>query len=390
MAFRTKKSLTLLTCALALVGLASATPAVAAPRDVAYKLFNRLNGVPPSEAKLQELTTLVQQGDLKGAAKAAIDDQGGMFYNLVLKDIVSRWTNTDRTPRVPLNDYTATVIGMVRDDVPFDQVLSADIVYTGNVTGAPAYSLANNQHYDFLDAQGADLKTVLTKQQQSALNPTVLPADATAGVMTTRGFADSYYKAGTNRRALAFTLDTFLCRSMETLQDTTRPDLRVRRDVPRDPGGDSSLYRNRCAGCHSGMDPLAGAFAFYDFDDTTTSLVYTPAQVRAKMNRNPGTFPDGYATVDDSWVNMWVAGPNASLGWKGATSGNGLKSMGETLTDTEAFASCMARRAVEGMCLRQATTKADLDAIAGIADDFKAGQFNLKSAFAAAAAYCVE
>jgi hypothetical protein len=53
---------------------------------------------------------------------------------------------------VPLNDYTATVIGMVRDDVPFNTVLSADIVYTGRARRRlPAYSPTNNDHYEQLE-----------------------------------------------------------------------------------------------------------------------------------------------------------------------------------------------------------------------------------------------
>ena len=59
---------------------------------------------------------------------------------------------------VPLNDYTATVIGMVRDDVDFRTVLSADILYIGNASGAPAYSAANNDHYQYLDDNDVDLQ----------------------------------------------------------------------------------------------------------------------------------------------------------------------------------------------------------------------------------------
>ena len=41
-------------------------------------------------------------------------------------------TNRAQSVFVPLNDYTATVIGMVRDNVPFNTVLSADLLYIGN------------------------------------------------------------------------------------------------------------------------------------------------------------------------------------------------------------------------------------------------------------------
>ena len=67
---------------------------------------------------------------------------------------------------VPLNDYTATVIGMIRDNVPFNTVLSADLIYVGNTSGAPAYSPANNNHYQYLDSNSVDLSKALQQQTQ--------------------------------------------------------------------------------------------------------------------------------------------------------------------------------------------------------------------------------
>lgn len=371
---------------LMVLGLTFASAALAGPRDQAYTMFNRLNGVPPSSAKLDEMEGLITAGDMKGAAMAAINDAKGMFYNLTLKNVVSRWTNTDKSPRVPLNDYTATVIGMIRDDVPINTVLSGDILYTSNVTGAPAYSLANNTHYQFLEDNFVDLKATLVQQKQSVVSPAIPPA----GVMTTRGFADAFYKAGTNRRAVAFTMNNFFCKEMEQLADTTRPDFRVRRDVTRAPGGDSALFRNRCAGCHAGMDAFAGAFAYYDFDDTTTSLVYTAGTVRPKYNRNISEFPDGFETTDDSWLNNWLLGQNAKLGWGGASEGNGAASFGEVVGNSDAFASCMAKHTVEAMCLHPIANKTEQDAADGIAENLKKDNYNMKGAFAEAAAFCAQ
>ena len=65
-----------------------------------------------------------------------------------------------------------------------------------------------------------------------------------------------------------FTLLNHLCHDMEQVHDTSRPPDRIRQDVTRSPGGDSSLFLNNCIGCHSGMDPMAQAFAYYDFDET--------------------------------------------------------------------------------------------------------------------------
>jgi hypothetical protein len=394
MFLHTSKPLSALAAALTLTGLAAAaSPAVAGPREQANTLFNRLNGVPPSAATLDALTTKVTAGDVKGAALDAINDPAGMFYNLTLKDLVARWTNTDGSPRVDLNDYTATVIGMVRDDVPFNTLMSADVLYVGDPTkvpGIPAYSLSNNAHYQFLDTQGSDLHSVLIQQKQSAVTNGI-PADATAGIITTRGFAEAYFKDGTNRRAASFTFQNFLCNNMNQLADTTRADLRVRRDVTRAPGGDSALYRNKCAGCHAGMDGMAGAFAYYDVIDGATAdadqFVYNAGQVDTKFNRNSDQFPEGYVTTDDGWVNLWVAGQNADIGWHGADSGNGAKAWGTMLTDTDAFATCMATTAVTAMCLHAPTTPAEVAAVTSIAADFQK-DYLMKNAFAEAAAVC--
>src|SRR5689334_19864766 len=109
---------------IAVLSLSAASAAKAGPREVAWKIFNRLNGVPPAPEVLDQMAALVGQGQIPQAAAIALESP--YFYNLTLKDWVAPWTNADGTVRVELNDFTATVIGMVRDDVPFDEVLSGD------------------------------------------------------------------------------------------------------------------------------------------------------------------------------------------------------------------------------------------------------------------------
>src|ERR1700682_6598330 len=125
-----------------------ATPAFAGPREQAQRIYERIAGVPPSATVLDQMAAKTAAGDLAGAAAIATD--ASTFYSVTLKNFVTPWTNRDQTVFAPLNDYTATIIGMVRDNVPFNTVLSADIIYTGNVSGAPAYSPANNNHYQYL------------------------------------------------------------------------------------------------------------------------------------------------------------------------------------------------------------------------------------------------
>ena len=72
-------------------------------------------------------------------AAAHIATQNASFYNVTLKNMAVPWTNRDQTVFAPLNDYVATFIGMVRDNVPFNTALSSDLTYTVNgVTPAPS------------------------------------------------------------------------------------------------------------------------------------------------------------------------------------------------------------------------------------------------------------
>src|SRR5262249_23644698 len=89
-----------------------------------------------------------------------------------------------------------------------------------------------------------------------------------AGILTAPDFAIKHYSAGTNRRPIKFLMQNFLCRSLEQLMDTSLPDTWVRRDVDRSPGGDSRTYKQQCIACHSGIDAITGAFAYYDINVT--------------------------------------------------------------------------------------------------------------------------
>ncbi len=357
-------------------------------RRQAKRIHDRLAGIPPSETVLGDMETAIVNNDAIGAAQMAMDNSA--FYNVTLKNFVTPWTNRDQTVFAPLNDYTATVIGMIRDDVPFNQVLSGDILYIGDpALGLPPYSMDNNDHYEALENQGIDLKTALVQRQQSAL--TSLPPAATAGVMTTRAAAAAFFIAGTNRAMFRFTMLNHLCSDMEELKDTTRPPDRIRQDVSRSPGGDSRIFLNSCVGCHSGMDPMVQAFAYYNFNDTSGSLEYTDGVVQPKYTINSDNFKYGYVTPDDHWDNYWRNGPNALLGWDSALtgSGSGAKSLGQELADSNAFAQCQVEKIFRTVCLREPGNTADRNEVDAITADFRSQNYNMKTAFAETAVYCM-
>lgn len=364
-------------------------------REQAKRIHDRLAGVPPTASVLTQMETLVNTGDSIGAAYVAMDNTA--FYNVTLKNFVTPWTNRDQTVFMPLNDYTATVIGMVRDQKDFRQVLYGNILYVGaGNLGLPAYSMSDNAHYEMLENSGASLKTALVETTQSAL--TDLSPNATAGVLTTRAGARAFFYAGTNRAMLRFTLMNHLCNDLEQVKDTSRPPDRIRQDVARSPGGDSRIFLNNCIGCHSGMDPLAQAFAYYEwqYDAATDNegdkgkLIYTPNQVQPKYRINIDNFRPGYVTTSDRWDNYWRKGINAALGWDNSLtgSGNGAKSLGMELAHSDAFAQCHVKKVFKTVCLRSPVDTADRAQISRMTLSFKSRGYNLKQVFAEAASYC--
>jgi len=380
------------------VVLALAAPAFAADEDrvKAKMIHDRLAGVPPSEAVLDAMETKIinDPGNGVGLIEAAeIAMQNPAFYNVTLKNFATPWTNEEQDVFAPLNDYTATVIGMIRDretpdGVPFTELLSGDILYVGDDTipGVSDYSDSNNDHYEDLEAQGVDLSDAnnLFKVTQSSRNG--IPSSATAGVMTSRAASEAFFVAGTNRAMFRFTLLNHLCNDLEQVKDITRTPDRIRQDVSRSPGGDSRIFLNSCIGCHSGMDPLAQAYAYYDFDETSGRLVYTDGVVQAKYHINDGNFKPGYVTPDDRWDNYWRSGSSAILGWDQNLngSGNGAKSMGQELAASDAFARCQSINVFRNVCLGE-PTQGELVALKGAFQ----GQYNMKDVFAEAAKQCL-
>jgi hypothetical protein len=371
----------------ALLGFQPTIPLIAGPNEQAARIYNRLAGVPPSDAVLTQMVTLISNGNPQGAAQLAMTNSG--FYNVTLRNFIAPATNRAQSAFVPLNDYTATVIGMIRDNVPFNTVLSADVLYVGNTSGAPAYSPSNNNHYQYLDDNGVDLKSALVATTQSSM--TGIPAAATAGIITTEAAAAAFFIAGTNRAMFRFTMINYLCNDMPQVMDISRPPDRVRQDVSRSPGGDSRVFLNNCIGCHAAMDPMVQAFAYYNYDPVALQLVYTAGQTQAKYHINTGNFSYGFVTPDDSWDNRWRTGPNALLGWSASLSGsgNGAKSLGQELASSQAFANCQVQKVFQAVCLRPPSNAADRTAAAQIVADFQGGGYNMKQVFAETAVYCM-
>jgi hypothetical protein len=399
--------------------------------DQARRIHDRLTGIPPDNATLIAMETLIVDGGGSATSKenaANIAILNPAFYNVTLKNYAAPWTNEAESVFVPFNDYTATVIGIIRDDTDFREILSGDVVYTyvGGDASVPGYSTASNAHYAALDALGlaedaVDLSknAVLTRQAQSTMSGGSLPAAATAGIMTSRAASEAFFFDGTNRAMFRFTLMNHLCTDLEPLKDVSRVPDKVRQDVSRSPGGDSRIFMFSCVGCHAGMDGLGGAYSKYNFNTVTGTLDYAKTDaasladtslngfvaggIARKYVNNADNFKPGYIATDESWVNYWRNGQNKLLGWdaapdssptldsRGHATGSGAKSMGIELANSRAFASCQVKKAFKAVCLRDSDGYAlDRTEVNTITDNFINNGYKMQSVFAKVAAYCIK
>lgn len=403
-----RSNATLPSCIVASLALSIASSATfAGEREQAKRIHDRIAGVPPSAQVLDQMEADLLAGNDLDAANRALEHDG--FYDVTLKNFAAPWTNEAMSSFVDLNDYSSTVIGLVRDEDDFRKILFDDVAYVGDSSlGLTPFAVDNNDHYEELEASGASLKDNLVRVTQSSLNG--LPSTATAGIMTSRAAAQAFFSAGTNRAMFRFTLLNHLCNDLEQVNDTSRAPDRIRQDVSRSPGGDSRIFLNNCVGCHAGMDPMTQAFAYYDFEYDADAdpeglfgrMVYNTigttdpdsgTRVQGKYLINSTNFEHGFVTPDDRWDNYWREGPNKLLGWdtngQGLPSGGeGAKSMGQELANSEAFAQCQVKKVFKNVCLRDPVDSSDRTQIASMVSSFKSSSYNLKQVFAESAVYC--
>lgn len=361
---------------------ASSLAAEAGENSRALRIYSRLTSSVPDQKTLAKMQALVGAGKLLDAAALATSEDA--FLNVTLVRFANPMSNINETSEVQFNDFTATVVGITRDNIPFDQALYEDIIYTGpsEVNGVAIIPYGEDpfMHYRHLIEQNLNFRTGLIRKKQSEVQTPLyqLPAEATSGLLTTSMWAKEFLRQGTNRRPNRFAFKSFLCMDYEQMSDTSRSDYRVGLDVTRAPGGNRNAYLSSCKGCHAGGDALRGAWAYYDY---TNRLVYTSDKVQPKYLSNRNVTPSGFVTIDDSWENLWIDGVNSRLGWKsGSENGHGVKELGRAFSRTAAFPQCMAKRVFEQVCLRKLNPK-DKEVLVKLSAGFTGSNFNLRKLF---------
>ncbi len=367
---------------------------ISASRSLALEIYKRLVGVatPIDNPVLVDMEQQINAGNLRGAAAIATEQPG--FYNLVVRDLAAQMSTRDESINEPLNDFIATFIGVARDDLDARLLLTGNFFYKGSIE-APVRSdiyndiLGSNRHYDDLNNDNYDLTAVLTRENQQYIrngDQSYVNHPDASGVITTRAFMGAHALDGTNRRLVEFTMNQFACFEMEEWADATASDIRVGRDIDRAPGGEATKYLTTCKACHSVMDGFRGAFAKYDFNNNFVNYDFDPGpgtnSVDRKMNQNNNTFPGGFVTNDNSWINNARNPANIQrFGWRGVVdSGVGVRQFATAVANSRAFSKCMVKRVYREVCRRPVATF-ETGMVDSMANSFEASGYSLKGLF---------
>lgn len=376
----------------------------------ARKIYERLTGtkLPADSPVVAQMVTLLNKGDVEGAAKIATADDN--FLNITVKLWALKLSTRDETIKTELNDFVASYIGVTRDELDARQLLQGNFYYRGKtgLTGVrgdlvPDLLISNN-HYIDLEKTRTNLAQNLVRVngQQIATSATTSVANPDpAGVITSRAFMSAHALMGTNRRLVEYSFREFMCVPLQDWADTGGSDLRIGRDIDRFPGGDHMKFLTSCKGCHTVMDGFRGAFAKWDVGDTPLGIKHSDVNTRAgssgdyqiavntttgvvvKMNRNNTVFPSGYVTTDDSFLNNAIREKNANFfEWRGsAMSGNGAKGFATVISNSRRFSQCMAKQVFETVCRRTFDTVNDADKLKTWGVEFENSGYKIKSLF---------
>lgn len=307
-------------------------------------LFERLTGAPllPNDSRYSQVRKLLNDGNITAAARIAVDDP--RFIDVVMRDFSSQMISLTDDPYIPLNDALLLAMGIAHDDLDIKTLLTGNFRYEPDRRFGLTAALNNNNAFERLEKKPRYVRYIQKISPQWNFNR----VHSAAGILTTRGWAQLYYNAGTNRRAVQGVFHSFLCTPIDTWKEAGLDDFRVRQDIPRTPGENSATYQKECRTCHAPMDAMAGAFARMNFDTNTFVFERGIAQ---KYSQNSTVYPEGYITADSSWMNILTTN-ESRFGWSGAREGDGLESFAKMIADSSGFKSCMVKRVFKKVCLK--------------------------------------
>ena len=371
----------------------------------AKRLLERIAGikVPGDHALIAPMKAHIENNRWYEAAELALSHPS--FLNVTVKQMALKMSTREETIQIPLNDFTATFIGVVRDGIDARQLLTGNFQYLGDTSRVPAsltvrsefdsHIVRSNDHFADLDALSINLSEVLKMNPgqmilQSRSNTIVYNPDP-AGVLTSRAFMGAHAIAGTNRRPVEYTFRQFLCAPIEEWADSAASDARIGRDIDRYPGGDHTRFQVSCKGCHTVMDGFRGAFAKWDF--SSNAIINRDVQINSagnpetgvvgKMGNNNSVFPQGFVTRDNSFVNNANGVANQEkFGWRGdSQTGFGVKDFGRMIASSQRFSECMVERVFESVCRKEISINSNPQFIRDHAKRFEGLNYDLKKLF---------
>jgi hypothetical protein len=264
---------------------------------LAKKIYERTTGVKISlkDPVVEQMAKEIKNNNLIGAAKIAT--QSPAFTNLRARNFALRLSNKANSVGVDLNDMATMIVGIIRDDEDFREILTSkshyqikNITFYKNYLEHSARNPAVEADDKILDlhaniekiSKPPYIMTTINAGKIAAINAEAISQleknikvseqgvdlkeiPDPAGVLTTNYFAQSQFSGGSNRRGIEFVVKNFLCSSMPEIGNPNASDAFVGRDVDRFVGGSNSNYVNNCKSCHTVMDGLRSAFAKVDY-----------------------------------------------------------------------------------------------------------------------------
>jgi hypothetical protein len=338
--------------------------------DEAKRIFRRLTGLnlQPTDPLYAQMVEALEQGNAHEAARIVTADMH--FYATAVRNWSSPWSSALDLTYQPFDDLQATVAGIVRDRIDFRLFLTGDFYYHAD----PKYPIQrvsdfSNLHYEALDSAALNLAEVLVKSKRAN--------GRAIGVFGSRAFASAYYSSGTNRRAVKFSLEHFLCAKQSRWREASLPDDFVRRDVNRIPTGSVREYQTECRGCHAPMDSLSGAFSFVDFQ---LERIVFGQNVFPKMNSNASVFPDGHIVNNGNWRNYLALTQQDEFGWRGPVEGDTLEEFASMLSQSRAFSRCMVQTAVKQVCPNY-SSRGSKAFVERLTNHFEADDYDMREVF---------
>jgi hypothetical protein len=374
-------------------------------QDQAKKLVERISStkLPADDPLIAQVAAKLRTGDRMGAA--ALAETHPNFLNTTVKLMALRMSTREETFRQALNDFAASFIGVTRDDIDARQLLTGNFYYMADAAKIPAGVtvrsdmnkdiLSSDNHYTDLEVPSINIGAVLKRVDGQVVldgSNAVVPNPDPAGVITSRAFMGAHAIDGTNRRAVQFTFQEFMCVPITEWADISASDQRIGRDIDRYPGGDALKFLTTCKGCHTQMDSFRGAFANWDVQNNrivnsmagTRTGGFDKKGVSTKMNKNNTVFPGGYVMTDNSWINNSRMPANAALfGWRGdnVSGGMGVKSFATLVSNSTRFSQCMVKRVYDAVCRTNLDPKQNISYLQQYATQFEQSGYNMKKLF---------